>query len=61
MDFYWSISFLTLGSLIKFCDCLTAGGTSRKNYGEVLSSFILFNFTPYNNQATVTLSGDISI
>ena len=26
--------FVTLGSLINFCDCLMAGGTSRKDHSE---------------------------
>lgn len=51
--------FVTLGSLINFCDCLMAGGTSRKNHGEVGSSFIHFNFTPYGDKATATLIGDV--
>ncbi|MFZ3044335.1 MAG: protein GlmU, partial [Desulfatirhabdiaceae bacterium] len=38
--------FVTLGSLINFCDCLMAGGTSRKNHSEVGSSYIHFNYTP---------------
>jgi len=35
------LPFVTLGSLINFCDCLMAGGTSRKDHSEVGSSFIL--------------------
>jgi len=27
--------FVTMGSLINFCDCLMSGGTSRKNHSEV--------------------------
>ena len=27
--------YVTLGSLINFCDCLMAGGTSRKDHSEV--------------------------
>ena len=27
--------FVTLGSFVNFCDCLMAGGTSRKNHSEV--------------------------
>ncbi len=27
--------FVTLGSLINFCDCFMAGGNSRKNHSEV--------------------------
>ncbi|MBF0204093.1 MAG: hypothetical protein HQK67_07195 [Desulfamplus sp.] len=32
--------FVTLGSLINFCDCLMAGGRSRKDHSEVGSSFM---------------------
>ena len=39
--------FVTLGSLINFCDCFMAGGTSRKDHSEVGSSFIHFNYTPH--------------
>ena len=42
--------FVTLGSLINFCDCLMAGGTSRTNHSEVGSSFIHFNYTPQSGQ-----------
>jgi len=31
--------FVTLGSLINFCDCLMAGGKSRKDHSEVGSSY----------------------
>jgi len=51
--------FVTLGSLINFCDCLMAGGTSRKNHSEVGSSYIHFNFTPDQNKATASLIGDV--
>ena len=51
--------FVTLGSLINFCDCLMAGGTSRKNHSEVGSSFIHFNFTPNQDKATASLIGDV--
>ncbi|MCX7981337.1 MAG: UDP-N-acetylglucosamine pyrophosphorylase [Syntrophales bacterium] len=51
--------FVTLGSLINFCDCLMAGGTSRKNHSEVGSSFIHFNFTPNQDKATCSLLGDV--
>jgi bifunctional UDP-N-acetylglucosamine pyrophosphorylase / glucosamine-1-phosphate N-acetyltransferase len=51
--------FLTLGSLINFCDCLMAGGTSRKDHSEVGSSFIHFNFTPNQDKATPSLIGDV--
>lgn len=51
--------FVTLGSLINFCDCLMAGGTSRKNHSEVGSSYIHFNFTPNQDKATASLLGDV--
>ncbi len=51
--------FVTLGSLINFCDCLMAGGTSRKNHSEVGSSYIHFNFTPDGDKTTVSLFGDV--
>ena len=51
--------FVTLGSLINFCDCMMAGGTSRKNHSEVGSSYIHFNFTPNMDKATASLIGDV--
>jgi hypothetical protein len=51
--------FVTLGSLINFCDCLMAGGSNRKNHSEVGSSFIHFNFTPNQDKATASLIGDV--
>ncbi|HVN72342.1 MAG TPA: UDP-N-acetylglucosamine pyrophosphorylase [Desulfomonilia bacterium] len=51
--------FVTLGSLINFCDCLMAGGTSRKDHSEVGSSYIHFNFTPSQDKATPSLIGDV--
>jgi bifunctional UDP-N-acetylglucosamine pyrophosphorylase/glucosamine-1-phosphate N-acetyltransferase len=51
--------FVTLGSLINFCDCLMAGGTSRKNHSEVGSSYIHFNFTPDADKTTPSLIGDV--
>jgi len=51
--------FATLGSLINFCDCLMAGGTSRKDHSEVGSSYIHFNFTPDGNKTTASLFGDV--
>jgi bifunctional UDP-N-acetylglucosamine pyrophosphorylase / glucosamine-1-phosphate N-acetyltransferase len=53
------LPFVTLGSLINFCDCLMAGGTSRKNHSEVGSSFIHFNFTPDGDKTTPSLIGDV--
>jgi UDP-N-acetylglucosamine/UDP-N-acetylgalactosamine diphosphorylase len=37
-----------------------AGGTSRKNHGEVGSSYIHLNFTPHQDKATASLIGDVS-
>jgi len=51
--------FVTLGSLINFCDCLMAGGTSRKDHSEVGSSYIHFNFTPEGDKTTASLIGDV--
>jgi UDP-N-acetylglucosamine/UDP-N-acetylgalactosamine diphosphorylase len=53
------LPFVTLGSLINFCDCLMAGGTSRKNHSEVGSSYIHFNYTPNQDKATPSLMGDV--
>jgi UDP-N-acetylglucosamine/UDP-N-acetylgalactosamine diphosphorylase len=53
------LPFVTLGSLINFCDCLMAGGTSRKDHSEVGSSYIHFNFTPNQDKATASLIGDV--
>ena len=55
------LSFVTLGSLINFCDLLMAGGTSREDHSEVGSGFIHFNFTPWGragDKATPSLVGD---
>jgi len=52
--------FVTLGSLINFCDCFMAGGTDRKNHSEVGSSYIHFNYTPNQDKATASLIGDVS-
>ncbi len=51
--------YVTLGSLINFCDCLMAGGTSRSDHSEVGSSYIHFNFTPDGNKTTASLFGDV--
>jgi len=56
------LPFVTLGSLINFCDVLMAGGTNRRDHSEVGSSFIHFNFTPYGHhgdKATPSLVGDV--
>jgi hypothetical protein len=53
------LPFVTAGSLINFCDCLMAGGTSRKNHSEIGSSYIHFNFTPRQDKATASMMGDV--
>jgi UDP-N-acetylglucosamine/UDP-N-acetylgalactosamine diphosphorylase len=53
------LPFVTLGSLINFCDVLMAGGTSRKDHSEVGSSYIHFNYTPHQDKATASLVGDV--
>ena len=53
------LPFVTLGSLINFCDCLMAGGTDRSNHSEVGSSYIHFNYTPSQDKATPSLLGDV--
>ncbi len=53
------LPFVTLGSLINFCDCLMAGGTSRRSHSEIGSSYIHFNYTPNQDKATPSLIGDI--
>lgn len=52
--------FVILGSLINFCDCLMAGGTSTSDHSEVGSSYIHFNYTPYGDKATASLFGDVT-
>ncbi|NVM36109.1 MAG: hypothetical protein HWN81_10970 [Candidatus Lokiarchaeota archaeon] len=52
--------FVTLGSIINFCDILMTGGTSRTNHSEVGSSYIHFNYTPNQDKATASLIGDVS-
>ncbi|WP_266217883.1 UDP-N-acetylglucosamine pyrophosphorylase [Paraliomyxa miuraensis] len=57
------LSFVTLGSVINFCDVLMAGGSSRRDHSEVGSGFIHFNFTPWGergDKATPTLVGDVT-
>jgi len=52
--------FVTLGSIINFCDILMAGGTNRANHSEVGSSYIHFNYTPNQDKATASLVGDVA-
>src|SRR5215475_5966474 len=57
------MSFVTLGSLINFCDALISGGMSRKEHTEVGSGFIHFNYTPWGrtgDKATPSLIGDVT-
>ena len=56
------LSFVTLGSLINFCDGLISGGTSRRDHSEVGSGFIHFNYTPWGtgDKATPSLVGDVA-
>lgn len=51
--------YVTLGSLINFCDCLMAGGTGLDNHSEVGSGYVHFNFTPRQDKATPSLIGDV--
>jgi hypothetical protein len=56
------LSFVTMGSLINFCDGLISGGKSRREHTEVGSGFIHFNFTPRGksgDKATPSLVGDV--
>jgi bifunctional UDP-N-acetylglucosamine pyrophosphorylase / glucosamine-1-phosphate N-acetyltransferase len=53
------LPFVTMGSLINFCDCLMSGGTSKKDHSEVGSSYIHFNYTPNQDKATASLIGDV--
>ena len=56
------LSYVTLGSLINFCDGLISGGTSRRDHSEVGSGFIHFNFSPWGqhgDKATPSLVGDV--
>ncbi len=52
--------YVTLGSLINFCDCLMAGGTDEKDHSEVGSSYVHFNYTPNQDKATASLIGDVA-
>jgi UDP-N-acetylglucosamine/UDP-N-acetylgalactosamine diphosphorylase len=51
--------FVTLGSIINFCDIFMSGGTSRTDHSEVGSSYIHFNYTPNQDKATASLIGDV--
>lgn len=51
--------YVTLGSLINFCDVMMGGGTGPKDHSEVGSAYIHFNFTPNQDKATASLLGDV--
>ncbi len=51
--------YVTLGSLINYCDIFMAGGTSARDHSEVGSSYIHFNYTPNQDKATASLLGDV--
>jgi hypothetical protein len=53
------LPFVTVGSLVNFCDCLMAGGTGPRDHSEVGSSYIHFNFTPHQDKATASLLGSV--
>ena len=56
------LAFVTIGSLVNFCDLLMAGGSSRQDHSEVGSGYIHFNFTPWGargDKATPSLIGDV--
>jgi UDP-N-acetylglucosamine/UDP-N-acetylgalactosamine diphosphorylase len=53
------LPYVTIGSLVNFCDCLMAGGTGARDHGEVGSSYIHFNYTPSQDKATASLLGDV--
>jgi acetyltransferase-like isoleucine patch superfamily enzyme len=56
------MSFVSMGSLINFCDGLISGGRSKKEHTEVGSGFIHFNYTPKGHsgdKATPSLVGDV--
>jgi len=55
------LPYMTMGSLINFCDCLMAGGTGKDNHSEVGSSYVHFNFTPHQEKATPSLIGDVPL
>ena len=53
------LAYVTLGSLVNFCDCLMTGGTDRVNHSEVGSSYVHFNYTPDGDKCTPSLFGDV--
>lgn len=56
------MAYVTVGSLVNFCDALVSGGRSRAQHSEIGSGFIHFNYAPHGEQghkATPTLIGDV--
>lgn len=51
--------FTMAGSLVHFCDALLAGGSGSRDFSEIGSSFVHFNFTPHGDKATASLFGDV--
>ncbi|MFP4474997.1 MAG: protein GlmU [Desulfatibacillaceae bacterium] len=51
--------WVTLGSLVNFCDVLMTGGTGDRDHSEVGSSYIHFNYTPQQDKATPSLVGNV--
>lgn len=51
--------YVTLGSLINFCDCFMSGGSDETRHSEVGSSFIHFNYTPNQDKATASMFGNV--
>ncbi len=57
------MAFVTVGSLVNFCDALMSGGRSRGDHSEIGSGFIHFNFTPFGefgDKATSSLIGNVT-
>lgn len=50
--------WVVTGSLINFCDALFAGGTSRKDHGEIGSCLALYNYTPWGDKFA-SMFGDV--
>ncbi len=52
------LQWVVTGSLINFCDALFAGGTSRKDHGEIGSCLALYNYTPWGDKFA-SMFGDV--
>ena len=51
--------WVTLGSNLNWCDILVAGGTGPRDFSEVGSGAIHFNFTPRGDKATASMLGNV--